>query len=126
LGAGSSSTTYSAQGPGFPSGMVLPLRITGLAAGEQVSVSGMRLVASSVASIVTHARLAFEVIDCAGPVALSDLVVGGMFGYAGGYFEASAVVSDAAMVTLDRCRIDATTHFGLVPTALRIERSLVH
>jgi hypothetical protein len=126
LGAGSSSTTYSAQGPGVPSGMVLPLRITGLAAGEHVSVSGMRLVASNVASIVSHARLAFEVIDCAGPVALSDLVVGGMFGYAGGLFEASAVVRDAAMVTLDRCRIDATTHFGLVPTALRVERSLVH
>lgn len=126
LGAGSSSTTYTAQGPGLPSGMVLPLRITGLSAGEQVCVSGIRLVAWNVASIVTHARLAFEVIDCAGPVALSDLVVAPSFGYAGGSFEASAVVRDAAMVTLDRCTIDATTQLGLVPAALRVERSLVH
>ena len=126
LGAGSSSTTYTAHGPGLPSGMVLPLRITGLSAGEQVCVSGMRLIATNVVSVLTHARLAFEVIDCAGPVALADLVVTGMFGFAGGIFEASAVVRDAAMVTLDRCTIDATTQYGLVPAALRVERSLVH
>lgn len=126
LGAGSLSTTYTAQGPGSPSGMVLPLRITGLSAGEQVRVSGMRLVAWNVASIISHARLAFEVLDCAGPVALSDLVVTASFGYAGGYFEASAVVRDAAMVTLDRCTIDATSLIGLAPAALRVVRSLVH
>lgn len=126
LGTGSSSTIFTAQGPGFPSGMLLPLRITGLSAGEQVCVSGLRLVAWNPASIVSHARLAFEVIDCAGPVVLSDLVVAPSFGYAGGYFDASAVVRDAAMLTLDRCTIDATTHFGLVPAALHVERSLVH
>lgn len=128
LGAGSASTTYLAEPAGASAGFRLPLRIEGLAAGEQATVAGIGLVSRIQASHapVNHARIAFEVDNCAGPVLLADLTLLGFFGSSAGQFDQAALVRDSAMVVLDRCRIDATTHFDRGPPALAVVRSLVH
>ncbi len=119
LGAGSATTTYDAV-PDFPT-VKLPLLVTGLGPGEEVRVAGLKLTSAFFGGKVAVGAV---IVDCQGPVILSDVVVGG---FSNGLTGPSPLqVRNSAQVTLDGCRSASTsTSEGSPAAGLWIESSQV-
>jgi len=113
IGAGSSLTSYKVVTPG-PFVAPLPLSIHDIDASEEVRVLGLHLIAQPSLGLPA---IAISVLDCAGPVALADLVGASVFGSASTGVAPYAVrIQNAQQLSIASCTFNASAGpFGAVP-----------
>jgi hypothetical protein len=120
IGHGPANTSFQAVAQN-PFDQPLPLLVTGLSAGEEVRIAGLGL--SSLSLLGTPAT-AVVVLDCEGPVVLSDLA--NILPLPNSPTPGLVQVRNSTRVTLDGCAFDAGSSLEATTPALLVEDSKVY
>ena len=118
LGAGSSLTSFRAQGA---VAAPLPLKIVGLQAGQEVRVAGLSLSSQLIGG---YGALSVVVQDCDGPVVLADLVRGGPTPTLAS--PGMVQVHGSAQVLIDGCSFDPGDSSGMTTPGLLVVNSKLY